>query len=80
MPKLRLICIWRAEEAPDDSGGEFDDRQADEHDLECDERPIVRHIPELTCIHKLDREACPICSRDWTQPQTGQLPYRPKAA
>jgi hypothetical protein len=74
----RLTCIWRAEEMPDNSATTSDDRQADE--LECDEHSTVRRIPELVCIHNVDRKLCVICSRNWAEPQTGQLPHRPKAA
>jgi hypothetical protein len=79
MRKLRLVCIWRAEQMPDSSEATSDDRQDDEL-VEYDEHPILHVVPELVCIHKKNRKACPICSRDWTQPQTGRLPYQPKAA
>jgi hypothetical protein len=79
MRKPRWTCIWRAEQAPDSSAPTPDDRQTDEP-IGCEEDSVVHLAPELTCVHKKDPAACPICSRDWTQPQTGQLPYRPKAA
>ena len=75
----RLTCIWRTEHMPDSSAATSDDRQND-GPIECDENPIVHIVPGLVCIHKKSHEACPICSRDWTRPQTGQLPHRPKAA
>jgi len=84
MRKLRLICIWHKEQVPDTSAdtsaATSEDRQSDER-IGCDE-PIVDLVTstELICIHKKNRELCVICSRNWAEPQTGRLPYRPKAA
>jgi hypothetical protein len=77
MRKLRLVCIWREEEISESPDATSDGQQTEP---ELDKRPTARRVPELVCIHNKDRGECPICSRDWTQPQTGQLPYRPKAA
>jgi len=71
----RLTCIWRAEKIPispaateSQPGGEPQSgQQSQAH-------------PRLVCIHNKDPELCVICSRNWANPETGQLPYRPKAA
>jgi hypothetical protein len=78
MRKPRLICIWRLEQTPDSPEVTSDVRQSngEGQGQHLTENPA----PELVCIHRKNPKACPICSRDWTQPQTGQLPYRPKAA
>ncbi len=72
----RLICTWRVEEVPDAPAAPAEDEQDDE--LVRDEHSTARRI--LVCIHNVDPELCVICSRNWAEPQTGQLPYRPKAA
>jgi hypothetical protein len=76
MRKPRLICRWHLEQ--DDSDVTVDAKQTEEerHDGQGAGNPT----PGLVCVHRKDPKACPICSRDWTESQTGQLPYRPKAA
>lgn len=74
----RLVCIWRVEETPDTPATPAENQQTDQP--EHDDRFAGPYVPGLVCIHNLDPALCVICSRNWAEPRTGQLPYRSKAA